>query len=177
MHSWPPGTKPLEPIHIDFHRPQLGRQFLIFLDAWSKYADVISVSGMTSRQTVEILLQLFAQHGVPVIMVSEKGTQFTSHEYREFCNSDAMSHILSSHVPLPIKWTARTLVRQFQARSSNCEWREMWITTWIHSSWHRGRRPATLPDNSVNLLNCSSDVRPVQRWIFYFRPRNKRGLT
>jgi hypothetical protein len=59
MPSWPPATKPLERIHRDFDRPQLGRQFLIVVNAWPKYADVISVSSTTYRQTVAILLELF----------------------------------------------------------------------------------------------------------------------
>jgi transposase InsO family protein len=48
---------------------------------------------------VAILLELFAQHGVPETIVSDKGTQYTSHEFRKFCKSDAISHILSQHVP------------------------------------------------------------------------------
>jgi hypothetical protein len=117
IHSWTPATKPLEFIHIDFDGPQLGRQFLIVVDAWSKYADVISVSSTTSRQTVAILLELLSQHGVPLIIVGEKGTQFTSNEYRDFCKSYAISKFLSSHVPPQIKWTTRTLFRHFQERT------------------------------------------------------------
>jgi hypothetical protein len=33
---------------------------------------------------VAILLELFTHHGVPDIIVSDKGTQFTSYEIREF---------------------------------------------------------------------------------------------
>jgi transposase InsO family protein len=77
----------------------MGRQFLMVVDASSEYADVISVSSTTSHQTVAILLELFAQYGVPVIQISDKGTQFTSHEFRELCKSDAISLILPSDVP------------------------------------------------------------------------------
>jgi transposase InsO family protein len=117
MHSWPPARKALERIHIEFDRPQLGSPFLIVVDAWSKYADVISVSSTTSWITVSILLELCAQHCVPDIIVSDKGTQFTSHEFREFCKSDAICHILSSHVPPQIKCTARTLFRHIPPRA------------------------------------------------------------
>jgi hypothetical protein len=50
MHLWPPASKPLERIHIDFDGPQLRRQFLIVVDAWSKYTDVFSVSSKTSQR-------------------------------------------------------------------------------------------------------------------------------
>jgi transposase InsO family protein len=95
--------KTLERIHIDFYRPQLGAQFLVVVDASSKHVDVISVSSTTSRQTVAILLELFAQHVVQEIIVSDTGTQFTSHQFKEFCKPDAISHILSPHVPPQIK--------------------------------------------------------------------------
>jgi transposase InsO family protein len=95
LHSWPPATKPWERIHIDFAGPHLGRHFLIVVDAYSKYPDVISMPSTTSRQTVTVLRKLCAQHGVPETIVSDNGTQFTSHEFREFCKANAITHILS----------------------------------------------------------------------------------
>jgi len=71
-----------------------GRHFLIVVDAYSKYPEVISAPNITSRQTVIILRKLCAQHGVPETIVSDNGTQFTSHEFREFCKANAVSHIL-----------------------------------------------------------------------------------
>jgi len=50
---------------------------------------------MTSRQTVPIHLKLCAQHGVPETIISDNGTQFTSHEFGEFCKANAISHVLS----------------------------------------------------------------------------------
>jgi len=93
LHSWAPAT-PWERIHIDFAGPHLGRNFII-VDSYSKYPDVISVANTTSRQTVAILRKLCAQHGVPETIVSDNGTQFTSHEFKEFCKANAIIHILS----------------------------------------------------------------------------------
>jgi hypothetical protein len=62
LHSWPPATKPWERIHIDYAGPHLGRHFLIIVDAYSKYPDVISMHNTTSQQTVAILSKLCAQH-------------------------------------------------------------------------------------------------------------------
>jgi transposase InsO family protein len=95
LHSWPPATKPWERIHIDFAGPYLGRHFLIVVDAYSKYPEVILAPNTTSRQTVTMFRKLCAQHGVPETIVSDNGTQFTSHEFREFCKANAVNHILS----------------------------------------------------------------------------------
>jgi len=95
MHSWPPATKPWERIHIDNAGPHLGRHFLIIVDAYSKYPEVIAVPNTTSQQTVATLRKLCAQNGVPEKIVSDNGTQFTDHEFEEFCKANAVSHILS----------------------------------------------------------------------------------
>jgi hypothetical protein len=52
LHSWHPATKPWERIHIDYAGPHLGRHFLIIVDAYSKYPEVISMPNTISRQTV-----------------------------------------------------------------------------------------------------------------------------
>jgi transposase InsO family protein len=95
LHSWPPATKPRERIHIDFAGPHLERHFLIVVDTYSKYPDVISVCSMTSRKTVAILHKLCAQHGVPETIASDNRMQFTSHEFGELCKANTISHILS----------------------------------------------------------------------------------
>jgi hypothetical protein len=41
------------------------------------------------------LRKLCAQQGVPETIVSDNGTQFTSHELKEFCKANAVSYILS----------------------------------------------------------------------------------
>ena len=116
LHLWPPATKLWERIHIDFAGPHLGRHFLIVVDAYSKYPDVISASSTTSRQRVVILRKVCAQHGIPETIFSNNGTQFTSHEFRDFCKANIIIHILSPPCHPLIKWTGRTLCRHLQAR-------------------------------------------------------------
>ena len=77
------------------HKAVGGRYFLIIVDAFSKYPDVIPVPYMTSGQTVAVLRKLCAQQEAAVTVVRDNGTQFTSHEFKEFCNTNAIKHILS----------------------------------------------------------------------------------
>ena len=113
--------KSWECIHIDVAGPHLGRHFLIVKNAYLKYPDVISVSSTTSQQTLEILRKLCAQHGVLEINVSANGMSFISHEFREFCKSNTISHILSPPYLPPIKWTSPTHFRNFQARPTQTD--------------------------------------------------------
>jgi len=114
LHAWPPATKPWERIHIDYAGPRLGRYFLIIVDAFSKYPDVIPVSNMTSRQTVAVLRKLCAQQGAPETIVSDNGTQFTSHEFKEFCKTNAINHTLSPPYHPQSNWRAERFVDTFK---------------------------------------------------------------
>jgi len=161
LHLWPPATKPSEHIHIDFTGPHLGRHFLNVVDAYSKPPDVISVSSMMSRQTVAILSKLCAQHGVPDTIVSDIGTQFTSHEFREFCKANDVSHILSP----PYHPKSNGLAKCFiDTKRSLLKLRGEGDVDTILDTFLL----APLFNSNVVLLNCSSDVSPRQHWIFFF---------
>ena len=113
LHSWPPATKPWERIHIDYAGPHLGKQFLIVVDAHSKYPEVVPVPSITSRQTVIALRKLWAQHGVPKTIVSDNGPQFTSREFKEFCSTK--QSITSYHLrTIRRQWSAERFVDTFK---------------------------------------------------------------
>ena len=76
--SWPKPTRPWERIHMDFAGPTYGKMFLIVVDAYSKWPEVIEMSSTTSEATIQQLRRLFAQFGIPETIVSDNGTQFTS---------------------------------------------------------------------------------------------------
>ena len=44
MHVWENAKSPWVRIHLDFAGPYLGKMFLVFMDLYSKWLDVISVS-------------------------------------------------------------------------------------------------------------------------------------
>jgi transposase InsO family protein len=114
LHSWPPATNPWEPIHTDFAGPHLGRNFLVIVDAYSKYLGVIIVSNKTSRQTVAIFRKLCAKQGVPETIVSDNGTQFTSHEFKQFCKANSLIPILSPPYHLQSNGRAERFVDTFK---------------------------------------------------------------
>ena len=62
--SWPTG--PWQWLHIEFAGPFLGQMFLIVVDAYSKYLDVIPMSTATSSGTIKALRRLFATFWLPL---------------------------------------------------------------------------------------------------------------
>lgn len=81
-HHWDYPKGPWERIHIDYTGPVAG--LLIIVDAYSKWLEVKTTNSTTIQATTSIMEELFANYGVPVTVVSDNGTQFTSMEFKSF---------------------------------------------------------------------------------------------
>ncbi|XP_064485943.1 uncharacterized protein K02A2.6-like [Ornithodoros turicata] len=84
MTSWPFPEKPWSRLHVDFGRPFKGRFFFVVVDAFSKWVEVLPVTSPSSTATIACLRDIFATHGIPDLIVSDKGAAFVSSEYRKF---------------------------------------------------------------------------------------------
>ena len=92
--NWPSG--PWKRIHIDYAGPFLGSMFIIVVDAYSKWLEVIKVSQPTTSTTILHLLRLFTTFGLPEHLVSDNGSQFTSAEFTEFLSQNNIRHTRSA---------------------------------------------------------------------------------
>ncbi|PIO77100.1 integrase core domain protein [Teladorsagia circumcincta] len=88
---------PWRRIHIDFAGPIDGFSYLVVVDAFSKWPEVIPMTSTTSIATLRKLRRLFAQFGLPQIIVSDNGTQFTSAEFQDFCRNNGIKHEHAVH--------------------------------------------------------------------------------
>ena len=84
LHPWEWAQRPWSRIHIDYAGPFMGKMILIKFDVYSKWIDAQIVNTVTASVTIEHLRTLFATHGIPEVLVSDNGTQFTSAEFDEF---------------------------------------------------------------------------------------------
>lgn len=91
---WP--ETPFYRIHMDLAGPFKGKMFLIIIDAYSKWLDVIPVKKTTSTVMIKHLRRTIAQHGLPTYLVTDNGPQFTSEEFENFCKMNYISHRLVS---------------------------------------------------------------------------------
>ena len=70
------------------------------VDYYSRYIDVTYLPSLTSATVIGKLKKFFSHHGVPEIVVSDNGTQFSSAEFRTFADWWNFSHVTSSpHYP------------------------------------------------------------------------------
>lgn len=88
--SWPGG--PWKRIHLDFAGPYLGKMFLVLVDAYSKYLEIVPMSHATSASTIAALRHIFSSFGLPEHIVTDNGSQFTSEEFQKFLNDHDIQH-------------------------------------------------------------------------------------
>ncbi|KAL5491807.1 hypothetical protein EMCRGX_G017171 [Ephydatia muelleri] len=80
-------------VHVDFAGPFLGKQFIILVDASTKWLEVGIVASPSSQQAVKFLRSVFSTHGLPDILVSDNGSAFSSSEFEEFVKRNGFRHI------------------------------------------------------------------------------------
>jgi len=78
-----------------------GHDFLLVADYFSKFPFVRKLGRESSSSTViNILKQLFGEFGIPQIVRSDNGPQFSSHAFKQFAEAYGFDHVSSSpHYP------------------------------------------------------------------------------
>lgn len=88
--SWENTGRPWSRIHIDYAGPMEGNYYLIVIDSYSKWPEVFKTKTITADFTIRKLREVFARYGLPEVIVSDAGTQFTSTAFKEFVNKNGV---------------------------------------------------------------------------------------
>ncbi|XP_013916254.1 PREDICTED: uncharacterized protein K02A2.6-like [Thamnophis sirtalis] len=80
-------------LHVDFAGPFHGQTFLIVVDAYSRWVELVLMSSTSAESMVRDLRRLFATHGLPDIIVSDNGPQFTSTTFQEILACQGIQHV------------------------------------------------------------------------------------
>ncbi|MCG8623276.1 MAG: transposase family protein [Proteobacteria bacterium] len=56
-------------------------QYLLVVDYFSMYPEVVKLSSTTSNQVIAALKTIFARHGIPETVRSDNGPQYSSQEF------------------------------------------------------------------------------------------------
>jgi transposase InsO family protein len=63
------------------------RNYLITVDYYSQYFEIDFLADTLSETVIHKLKLNFARHGIPDILISDNGPQFSSHDFSKFCNN------------------------------------------------------------------------------------------
>ena len=92
----------------------MNKSFLIVVDAYSKWAEVIEMKQTITDRTIAALRHLFSSHGIPVQIVSDNGPQFTSSDFAKFLKQNGIKHSRTSPYHLASNGEAERFVRTFK---------------------------------------------------------------
>ena len=72
------------------------RTFLVISDYYSNYIEVARVGSVTSRSIIKELKAVFARFGIPDVLVTDNGPEFSSAEFSVFARTWDFDHVTSS---------------------------------------------------------------------------------
>ena len=73
-----------------------GKHYLLIIDYFSRYPEVIKMSATTSMSTIADLKNVFSRHGMLEVVRSDNGPQYSSQEFAAFSKAYSFKHITSS---------------------------------------------------------------------------------
>lgn len=92
---WPHPERPWERVHIDMFT-LFGNQFLVVVDAHSKWTECNLMQKTDSAAVVEKLGEIFSRFGLVRTLISDNASNFVSNEFQEFCRINGIKHITSA---------------------------------------------------------------------------------
>ena len=70
--------------------------FLVLVDAYSKWIEIFPMTSSTATATIQRLKTVFAQFGLPEMIVTDNGPCFVSSEFKNFTTSNGIRHVTIS---------------------------------------------------------------------------------
>ncbi|UYV64177.1 K02A2.6-like [Cordylochernes scorpioides] len=84
VHRWESAPTPWYRVHLDFAGPFMNKMFLIVIDSYSKWPEVIIMNSTTAGNTIRVPRDLFSRYGIADQVVTDNGPQFVSEEMKYF---------------------------------------------------------------------------------------------
>ncbi|UYV79597.1 K02A2.6-like, partial [Cordylochernes scorpioides] len=110
--TWP--EKPWHRLHLDLAGPFMGRMFMVLVDAYTKWLEIVIIKDITSRTIIGHLREIFARFGLPELLVTDNGRQFVSSEFEEFTKINSIRHTKTSPYNPSTNGLAERYVREFK---------------------------------------------------------------
>ena len=114
IHPWMMPEKPWSRLHLDHAINFLGRNWLVLVDAYSKYPCIHPTTSTSSKSTTPILEQEFAHFGYPHTLVTDNATTFMSQEFQAWCKQRGIVHLTGVPYHPATNGAAERLIQSFK---------------------------------------------------------------
>ena len=72
------------------------RDYIVPVDSYSDFTEVSQMNDTSTATIIEFIKQQFSRHGIPDVLVTDNGPQFTSQELNIFSRKWEFKHVSSS---------------------------------------------------------------------------------
>jgi len=112
LHCIPKGQLPFDIYHIDHYGPidkerSAKRYLLVVIDSFTKFVKLYPTKTTTTSEVINHLNIHFANYSRPRIVISDRGTAFTSSEFTSFCVKITISNTFIQRL-IHLKLTVRS---------------------------------------------------------------------
>ena len=127
---------------------------LVVVDYYSRYYEVAILQSTTTGKVIECLEDIFSRHGLPISVKSDRGSQFISDEFREYCEQNNIAHCkvtaIWAQANGEVKRQNASLFKRLQiAQAESRDWRKE-MRKYLTS--YRGIEHATTGKSPAELL-------------------------
>ncbi|KAM8703144.1 hypothetical protein ACLKA7_007855 [Drosophila subpalustris] len=160
-HHWEYPKGPWERIHIDYAGPMEGMMLLIISDAYSKWLEVKVTKSTTASATIMLLDEVFTSYGVPLMVVSDNGTNFTSAELNNYLDSVGVKYRKFSAPYHPAtngqaERNVQTVKNALRAMGSNAKTLKSNLNEFLRQ-YRNAPHSTTAPEQNLNGSNNNDD--------------------
>ena len=152
-----------------------GRTYLILVDYYSSFIEVDQMENTSSQSVIAHCKPHFARHGIPDILITDNGLQFTSDLFKTFSRSYRFKHQTSSpHLPQSngraekVVQTVKGIIKKAIDDNSDplLEYRNTPVNDRLGSPTQRlmGRRTKTLIPTTASLLYPKQTIKTSVVW-------------
>ena len=96
VHPWEYPEGPWRRIHADYAGPFESHMFLVVVDAFSKWPEVVVMKDLDALHTIEALRDMFGRWCITRQLVTDNGPQFVSNMFQKFMKRNGLKHVLST---------------------------------------------------------------------------------
>lgn len=97
------------------------KHFLLIVDYYSRYIEIAKLSHTTAEEVILHTKSIFARHGIPEIVFSDNGPQYTADVFEKFANDYQFEHETSSPYFPQSNGEAERAVKTVKEMLAKCE--------------------------------------------------------
>ena len=72
------------------------KEYIVLADSYSDFIEVGELKGTTANYIIEFLKEQFSRHGIPDVLITDNGPQYSCREFTEFSREWEFKHVTSS---------------------------------------------------------------------------------